>query len=180
VYQQPGYGQQPYGAPQGYGQPGFGQGFGAVPPPKKKSPLPWILGGGGVMIVAVVVAVLVATLGGAGDPRPVAQELVDKMNNKDYASMSGMVCERKKAEQSQLDPRRQLKDMGLTEAQMKQLEESMKIHVALGAVTDHGDETATAKISGTINMTFMGQTMPPAPYNTDLNMIVEGGSWKVC
>lgn len=60
----PGYAPQP---PQPHGNPYLGHqpppfatapGFGAPPPPKRRSPLPWVLGGLGAVLVVAVVLVL--------------------------------------------------------------------------------------------------------------------------
>ncbi|MCI2418464.1 DUF2076 domain-containing protein [Saccharopolyspora sp. K220] len=185
---QQGYGQQPPYPPQGggYGQPGFG-----AEPPKKKSPLPWILGGvGGLVVIGVVIALIVVFTGGPGDPRNTAQDLVDKMNSKDFAGLATLSCEKEKAKlQESLDQLQgkgnleELKEIGLTEADIQKLLEGVKFNVKLGEVKDNGDETATAKISGELTMTgeIMGQQLNESqPLDEEFKMIVENGDWKFC
>ena len=86
---QPGWGQQP-----GYGQP---PGYGAFPPPKKKSPLPWILGGvfGLLVIIGAVIALIVAT-SGPGDPRPTAEQYAQKASAKDFPGVIDMTCQKER------------------------------------------------------------------------------------
>ncbi|MGP4015738.1 hypothetical protein [Saccharopolyspora sp. 5N708] len=191
---QQGYGQQPPYPPQGgdpYGQAGFG-----AEPPKKKSPLPWILGGvGAVVVIGVVIALVVVFTGGPGDPRDVAQEGIDKINAKDFAGLQGMACQKDQEDfQKMLDTFEgkgsefaELKELGISDADIQKMIDSMKFEVKLGDVKDNGDNTATAKISG--QMTFagdveiMGQSlgeMPPMPIDEEIKMIVEGGDWKLC
>jgi hypothetical protein len=181
---QQGFGQQPPQAP--YGQPGFG-----VEPPKKKSPLPWILGGvGGVVVIGVVIALILVFTGGPGDPRDTAQEMVDKINTKDFASIGTMSCEKERAKlQESLDQLQgkgnmdELKELGMTDADIQKLLDGFKFDIKLGEVKDNGDETATAKISGqmTMNGEFMGQTINESqPIDEEMKMIVENDKWVFC
>ncbi|MFC4531271.1 DUF2510 domain-containing protein [Sphaerisporangium dianthi] len=84
------YGQQggPYGQPGPYGAPGAQQQWGVPggtaqlpvpefgpqgPPPRKKSPLPWVLGGGAVVILVVVALVLGLTFANRGSTPSAAE-----------------------------------------------------------------------------------------------------------
>lgn len=190
--QQPVYGQQPPYPPQG-GYQGFG-GYG--PPPKKKSPLPWILGGLGALVVIAVVTTLIiglSTGSSAGDPRPVAERAVSMMNEKDFTGLKSISCEQQSAQTQQaIDLMEgkgagleQLKEMGATEADIKQLMDSVTFDVRLEAVQRNGDERATAAIAGTIGIsgTFQGVDLgstPATPIDQKLNMVVEDGAWKLC
>ncbi|GAA3886673.1 hypothetical protein GCM10022243_59340 [Saccharothrix violaceirubra] len=119
--QQPGYGQQSGGYPppgqQGYGQPGYGPppggpgqpgqpgqfgqqpyghpgGFGGpYGPPRKKSPLPWVLGGVGVLaVVVVLVVVFVFNGGGNSSPKEAADTFVAAFNAKDWDKLKSVTC----------------------------------------------------------------------------------------
>jgi hypothetical protein len=181
------YPQQPYPSP--YGQPGYGG-----QPPKKKSPLPWVLGGvGGLVVIGVIIALVLAFTGGPGDPRPVAQQAVDMMNAKDFAGLQGVSCKKERAGlQEVIDTMEgkggdvaQLKEFGLTDADVKKFIDGMTFQVQLGEVKDNGDNTARAKISGEMRLTgqIMGRDlseMPPTPLDQDFKMVVESGDWKIC
>ncbi|WP_235878319.1 hypothetical protein [Saccharopolyspora karakumensis] len=179
------YPQQPYPSP--YGQPGYGG-----QPPKTKSPLPWILGGVGGLVV-IGVTIVLAFAGGPGDPRPVAQQAVDMMNAKDFAGLQGVSCKKERAGlQEVIDTMEgkggdvaQLKEFGLTDADVKKFIDGMTFQVQLGEVKDNGDNTAKAKISGEMRLTghIMGRDlsqMPPTPLDQDFKMVVESGDWKIC
>ena len=181
---QPGYQQQPYPSP--YGQPGYG------PPPKKKSPLPWVLGGvGGLVVIGVIIALVLAFTGGPGDPRPVAQQAVDMMNAKDFSGVQSLTCDKSsKKLQDMVDMMEgkgsqfeELKGLGVPDAEIQKLIENLEVKFALGAVTDNGDDTATAHFNGTMSLhvEVMGQQMnQDVPINETNQMIVEDGEWKLC
>lgn len=179
-YGQPGeWGQQPYGGPpQGqppYGVPpaGFGQPGGYGIPPKKKSPLPWILGGAALLVVAVVAVFFLTSggggvLGGGGSPRSVAQKYADAINDKKTADTS-MYCEafRKKAEdQADAVP-------GGVPTEIPDLPD-LKLQASVGDVTETGD-TATAAIK--VDADFAGQKVSTTH---ELELKKEGGDWKIC
>ncbi|MFI0464625.1 hypothetical protein ACH347_11140 [Saccharopolyspora sp. 5N102] len=189
---QQGFGQQPPYPPQGggFGQPGFDA-------PKKKSPLPWILGGvGGLLVIGLVITLVIVFTGGPGDPRKVAQQGIDAINQKDFASLQPLSCKKEQEKfQEMLDTFegkssefQDLKEFGLTDADIQKLIDGMKIEMKLGEVKDNGDNTATAKVSGNISITadveIMGQNvadlMPDQQIDEDMKMIVEDGSWKFC
>ncbi|GAA0514447.1 hypothetical protein GCM10011581_36350 [Saccharopolyspora subtropica] len=136
-------------------------GFAEVEPPQpKKSKLPLILG-----LVAAVVVLAGAGVGlffwlnsGPGEARPVAQQVVNKVNAGDFAGVSSLFCQANRAE--------------LNEA-LDQLKE-WKFNVKLGEVTERGD-TATAKLSGTYQAD--GKTHP---VDQTMALTVENGEWKVC
>ncbi|MBQ0926429.1 hypothetical protein [Saccharopolyspora endophytica] len=182
---QAGYPQQPYPSP--YGQPGYGG-----QPPKKKSPLPWILGGvGGLVVIGVIIALVLAFTGGPGDPRPVAQQAVDMMNAKDFAGVQSLTCDKSsrklqdmvdmmEGKGSQFD---QLKKMGASDADIQKMLDSLEMKFTLGQVIDNGDDTATAQFNGTmsLHMEVMGRTVDrDLPINETNDLIVEGGEWKLC
>lgn len=181
------YPQQPYPSP--YGQPGYGG-----QPPKKKSPLPWVLGGvGGLVVIGVIIALVLAFTGGPGDPKPVAQDAVDSINAKDFAALQTVSCKKERAGlQEVIDTMEgkggdvgELKKYGLTDADIQKLIDGMTFQMTLGEVVDNGDDTATAKVTGEMRMTgqIMGQDlskMPPTPLDEDFKMVVESGDWKIC
>ncbi|WP_258348410.1 Rv0361 family membrane protein [Saccharopolyspora gregorii] len=126
-----------------------------------RSPLVWILGGVGVLVVAgaaVGAFFLFGGGGGPGEPRPAAQELVDKVNAGDFASLGPQLCEANRAELDQ---------------QFQQLS-SGRFQVELGQVTAQGDR-ARAKLSG--DYTLGGATMP---VDQTIVLTVEGDAWKIC
>ncbi|RRO18071.1 hypothetical protein EIL87_07365 [Saccharopolyspora rhizosphaerae] len=189
-YPQPGYPQQPQA---GYPQQPFPNPYGGYgPPPKKKSPLPWILGGvGGLVVLGAIIALVVAFTGGPGDPRPVAQQAVDMMNAKDFAGVQSITCDRAstkvqdmvdmmEGKGSQFD---ELESMGVPKAEIQKMVESLEVKFTLGEVTDNGDNTATAHFNGTmsLHMDVMGQRMDQdVPINETNDLIVEDGEWKLC
>jgi hypothetical protein len=166
---------QPYGQQGGYGQPGpYGpQGYGY--PPKKKSPLPWILAGGGVVVVAVVVVLIITLTGGAdtSSPEGVAQAAVDAFNDKDINGIKDVACGatkeaiEKALSSSGLDVSGDSKD-------------SVEATAELGEVKQDGDDKATASIKFTVKSVpddmkeyvKVGQT-EDAP----LNLKKENGDW---
>ncbi|MER7011355.1 hypothetical protein ABT324_07995 [Saccharopolyspora sp. NPDC000359] len=136
-------------------------GFADVEPPQqKKSKLPLILGlvGAFVVLAGAGVGVYFWLNSGPGEAKPVAQQLVDKVNAHDFTSVRGLLCESNKAE--------------LNEA-IDQLE-PWKFNVELGQVTER-DDSATAKLTGTY--VADGKSHP-----VDQTMVleVEDGTWKVC
>ncbi|PKW18911.1 hypothetical protein [Saccharopolyspora spinosa] len=136
-------------------------GFADVEPPRqKKSKLPLILGlvGALVVVAGIGVGVFFWLGSGPGEARPVAQEVVNKVNAGDFAGVSGLFCQSNKA---QLD-----KDMG----QLKQ----WKFNIKLGNVTERGDQ-ATAKLTGTYEADGSS-----TPVDQTMGLIVEDGTWKVC
>ena len=181
-FQQGGYPQQPnqFG---GYGQP-----------PKKKSPLPWILGGlGGLVVIGIIIALVLVFTGGPGDPKVVAQDAVESINAKDFAALQSVSCKKERAGlQEVIDSMEgkggdvaQLKELGLTDADVKKFVDGLSFRATLGPVVDNGDNTATAKVTGEMRATgtVMGRDlsqMPPFPLDEDFKMVVEGGEWKIC
>lgn len=162
---QPGYGQQPYG-PQGqFNQPGYGQpgGFGdPYGPPRKKSPLPWILAGAGVLVIGVV-AVLIFTLGGSnGTPQDAAAGYVGAINGRDFDKLRSLTCAEK---QGSVDDIKKATDPGAFAAELeKELEDlppelreqvekiqeaakDIKVSVALDKVEEKSDTEAEATVS---------------------------------
>ncbi|KAA5832032.1 hypothetical protein ABT337_02730 [Saccharopolyspora hirsuta] len=184
--QQAGFGgQPPYPPTSPYGQPGF-------EPPKKKSPLPWILGGvGGVVVIALIITLVVVFTGGPGDPRSVAQKGIDAINAKDFATLQTMACQKEKEQFQEIIDTMEgkggelgdLKNMGMTDADIKKMLDGLKIEMTLGDVKDNGDNTANAKVTGqmTFNMEYMGQQINQSqPIDEEFKMVVEEGEWKLC
>lgn len=172
--QNPG-GHQPPHPPQGGYPPGFdGQ-------PKKKSPLPWILGGVGAVVVlaGVAIAVLLFT-GGPGEPRDVAQQYTDAMNQKDFATVGQMHCQDDQSQVEQLaNPAKSFEDEGMPAEQAQELADSLQFKLTLDDVREDGGETATAIFSGDMAMSFAGQEQT-FPVNQERSMIVEDGEWRFC
>ncbi|WP_406689696.1 hypothetical protein REH65_27375 [Saccharopolyspora sp. ID03-671] len=136
-------------------------GFGDVEPPaEQKSRLPLILS-----IVAAVVVLVGAGIGvhfwlgsGPGEPRPVAQEVVAKVNAGDFGTVGALFCETNKAQ---------------LETAMSQLSQ-WKFDVRLGEVTTNGDK-ASAKLTGTYEADGASQ-----PVDQTMGLVVENGEWKIC
>ncbi|TDD07217.1 hypothetical protein E1181_10335 [Saccharopolyspora terrae] len=136
-------------------------GFGDVEPPApQKSKLPVVLG-----IVAAVLVLAGAGVGvyfwlgsGPGEPRPVAQEVVAKVNAGDFGTVGELFCESNK---TQLDT---------AIGQLKQ----WKFDVRLGEVTRNGDK-ASADLTGTYEADGASQ-----PVDQTMGLVVENGEWKVC
>ena len=183
---QPGWGQQPGWVQQpGYGQP---PGYGAFPPPKRKSPLPWILGGvfGLLVVIGAVIALIVAT-SGPGDPRPTAQLVADKMKSKDFAALLNVTCakaqEEDKKQLSQEGLTKELEDSGASPEEAKQAADALKFDLQLVNVAETGNDTATASYKGTASIKTTMRGIPinhSEPMAFDLKMVVEGGQWKAC
>ncbi|RRO18070.1 hypothetical protein EIL87_07360 [Saccharopolyspora rhizosphaerae] len=137
------------------------EGFGDVEPPApQKSKLPLVVG-----VVAAVLVLVGAGVGvytwvgsGPGEPRPVAQEVVAKVNAGDFGTVGELFCE---ANRTQLD------------AAMAQLSQ-WKFDVDLGDVTRTGDK-ASAELSGTYEAGGASQ-----PVDQTMGLVVEKGEWKVC
>ncbi|MEV5536130.1 hypothetical protein AB0L13_04675 [Saccharopolyspora shandongensis] len=186
---QQGFGQQPPYPPQGggFGQPGFDA-------PKKKSPLPWILGGvGGLLVIGLVITLVIVFTGGPGDPRKVAQQGIDAINQKDFATLQTLACQKDKEEFQKIIDGMEgkggdfdgLEEAGLSQEDIKKFIDSLKFDARLGEVKDNGDNTATAKVSITMSAsgTIMGRDLSEMPAQTEeqeFKMVVEGGDWKLC
>jgi hypothetical protein len=145
-YPQQGPQQQPYGQPNPYGQPtGYGQPPYGAYPPRKKSPLPWILAGGGVVVVAVVVVLIIALTGGAdtSSPEGVAQAAVDAYNDKSIDGIKEVACS---ATKEAID--KTLDSAGLNPT--GDSSENVQATAELGEVKQDGDNKATAEVKFTV------------------------------
>ncbi|CAM01550.1 hypothetical protein A8924_2640 [Saccharopolyspora erythraea NRRL 2338] len=165
--QVPAFGQQtPPQAPDWGGEFGPGSwiqepgGFADVEPPRRKSKLPWILGGAGAVVVAggVAAGLFYFMGGGPGEARPAAQAVVDKVNAHDFAWLADNLCQ---ANHQQL------------KSALNQLE-PWQFDIRLGQVTEQGDQ-ATAKISGTYVEDGVAH-----PVEQTMGLSVEDGQWKLC
>lgn len=164
---QPGPGQQPYGQPGQFNQPGYGQPGGFGDPygtPPKKSPLPWILGGVGALVVIGVVVVLITTMGGGsnGTAKDAADSYAAAINAKDFDKVRSLTCAE---HHDEIDDMRKLYDPETMSAEIeKQLEKlpaearkeaqksidaakNVTITLAVDNVVEKTDTTAEASVS---------------------------------
>ncbi|MBA8823676.1 hypothetical protein FHX42_001005 [Saccharopolyspora lacisalsi] len=201
--QQPAWGQQPGGQyPQNSPYPGWdgqqqawGQqpgGFGQMQPPKKSRKGLFIgLGaGGGVVVIGLIVTLVLVFTGGPGSPRPVAQQFVDHMKAKNFSALTGVACEKMKNNSEGFNKLTQgnfsdtiAEQSGVPTEIAKKMVEGMKFDLSLDKVTDHGDNTATAKVSGQMkfDVTIMGRSFNESQsLDEKFNMVVEEGQWKIC
>lgn len=136
-------------------------GFADVEPEKPKSGTPLLLGGIG--------AVLVLLIGGGGllwwlsgnDPgaaRPVAQEVVAKVNAGDFNGVRALFCEANRGQLNQA---------------VDQLQR-YAFDLRLGNVTESGDR-ASAHLSGSYEASGAAQ-----PVDQTMGLVAEKGEWKVC
>ncbi|MBK0867006.1 hypothetical protein INP57_09325 [Saccharopolyspora sp. HNM0986] len=128
--------------------------------PRGRRRLPWVLGGAGVLVVAAAVVGGLLLFGGddPGEPRPVAQDMVDKVNAGDFGALGSSLCESNRAELDQ---------------QLGQLSQG-RFELRLGPVTAQGRQ-ARAELTGTYELD--GARIPVAQA---LLLEVEDGRWKVC
>ena len=148
-----------------------------------------------MLVIGVVITLVVVLTGGPGEPKPVAQQAVTMMNEKDFAGLQGISCEKQSQElQEAIDVMQgrggqleQLKDAGLSDSDIKKLVEAMRFDVRLGAVEQTADEKATAQVSGEISFEGTGtiagvdiSSAPSQPIDERFDMVVEQGSWKIC
>lgn len=202
---QPGPGQPPYGQPgqygpygqqPGYGQPGgFGDPYGA--PPRKKSPLPWILAGGGVAVIALVV-VLVLTLGGGGNssPQDAAESFATALSNQDYDKLRSLTCAKDQKEIDDLrksfDPDEISKQLdesleGLPPElrervqKMQEAAKNIKIVASVKNVAEkddtHADVTIAIRLEGVPDEL---KDMMKSENEDDIPFIKEDGGWVAC
>lgn len=128
--------------------------------PKSKGPA-IIIGGLVVLLLAGAGAGAWFFLGGGGgpgDPAPVAQGVVSKVNSGDLDSLSADFCSSRKTE---------------LQSSLSQLK-GAKFTVRLGQVTTSGN-TASAVLTGTYTMNGASQ-----PANTKLGFQAENNQWKLC
>lgn len=164
-------GQQDTGSPQFPPPPDWGGGeFGqstwmqdsdgfAADTPRKKSRLPWIFGGVGVLVVAGGIgAGMYLYSGGPGAAKPVAEEVVGKVNSHDFAGLGPLLCQSHRAE---------------LEGQLDQLSPG-RFDLRLVRVTENGEQ-ARAQLTGTYVMDGANQ-----PVEQTMGLAVEDGAWKVC
>lgn len=155
-------------------------------PPKKRSPLPWILGGGGgLVVIIVIVVVLVVTLGGGSSPQAVAQQAVDILNSGNYQGLADVSCQKDKAEiqkeTQNFDPSQQLSQIPGLPDDMK----NIKPKFSVNSVTKDSDSHATATIG--LAWTNVPADIPPEaqaaftkPQSFPVDVIKESGDWKLC
>lgn len=179
----PGPGPQPYGQQGQFGQPGYGQPGGFGDPygaPRKKSPLPWVLGGVGVVVIAVV-AVLLVTLLGGGSPKDTAQSYVALLNKNsdsdaDAESVRGLLC---KSDVTKFDEFREKAKESEGDTPGSSELANMKAQHTLGEVTENGDKaTAKARVAYSGVPDEYKDFIKDKDYTIDL--VKEDGDWKVC
>jgi hypothetical protein len=176
---QPYPGQQPYGQPGQFNQPGYGQPGGFGDPygaPRKKSPLPWILGGVGAVVIIGVVVVLLLTLGGGG-ARSTAEAYVAELNkgqDSDSQGVKNLLCKADVAKIEELES----KSGDIPTPELEGLENIKATHT-LGEVTESGD-TAQAKADVKFENVpaEMEGFLKDGPYT--IKLVKESGDWKVC
>ncbi|MGP4015739.1 Rv0361 family membrane protein [Saccharopolyspora sp. 5N708] len=136
-------------------------GFADVEPPvKKKSKLPLILGlvGALVVLAGIGVGVYFLLASGPGEARPIAQQVVERVNAHDFNGVRNLFCQANRTE---------------LQSQLQQLE-SGRFNIRLGQVTERGEQ-ATAQLLGTWEMGGASQ-----PVDQTMGLTVENGEWKVC
>ncbi|MGJ7905263.1 hypothetical protein ACOQFL_02140 [Actinopolyspora sp. H202] len=189
--------QQTWGQPQ-QGFPGdpnayppYAQPGGPYPPQQRKSKLPWILGGtgGGILVLGGIIVLLFMVLGGPGDPKDTAQEYVNKINEKDFKSVSSLTCEKiKNSEDGDISQYAEnnfietMKNKGATTELARKIYDGLSFDMSLEGVTEEADRKAVAHVTGTmtINPDIAGSSKEVNEYDQKFNMIVEDGEWKVC
>lgn len=130
----------------------------SVAPDPKKRRWPWFAGGAVVVLAAGAGASSFLLPGAPGDPTPVAQDVVAKVNASDFEGVKERLCAAKRPElSSQLD---QLKP-GTAQVRMT-------------GVATRGD-SATADLAG--SFTLHGARLP---VQQSIQLVVEDGEWKVC
>jgi hypothetical protein len=135
---------------------GFGE---VIAPAPKKSRMPWVLGAVGVLVLAGGAAAgLFFFLGGPGDPTPVAQDLISKVNANDFNAVRSQLCQANRPE---------------LETALNQLEGG-RFDIQVGKVTENGQKAAV-QLTGTYSL---GET--PQPVNQTMGLTVENGQWKLC
>ncbi|GAA2677076.1 MULTISPECIES: hypothetical protein [Actinosynnema] len=200
---QPGYGQQP-GTPgqfTPYGQPGFDPSGGV--PPKKKSALPWVLGGVGVLaVVGVVVGLLVFTgddgndtasggsdehgtsAGGGSEKTAEAQKVVDA-----YVAESNKGKDADKAKAQSMICAADLPTVKAVAEQAEELEASIPAErrEKLNSLKmDYSAENVTVSgTTGSFTMRVKYSNVPegltlPAESTTALELVEESSGWKLC
>jgi len=143
----PQQGQPPQGPPPGqYGPPGGYDPYGE-PGGKKKSPMPWILGGVGALVIIAGVILLIVLLGGgggAGSPDELADQVVAGFNERDADGLTELGCGQDSSDKAQIEEGFEKFDLskqpGVPE-EMKQV----KVRFEKGEVKESGD-TATAQL----------------------------------
>ncbi len=156
-YGQPGqYGQQPqYGQPGYYGQPGV---------PRKKSPLPWILGGGGVVVIAIVVVLILVLSGGSdtSSPQGMSDEIARVVNERDVDGGKKLYCNPDDANK----PSESIGDLNT-------IPKDFKVSAKAGKNEDNGN-TGKAQIIMTVT-----QGDKTANITVDFNLNKKDGNWCV-
>jgi hypothetical protein len=173
-----------YGPPPGPGLPGPQPGWGAGP--RKRSPLPWILGGGGgLVVVLIIVVILFVTLGG-GSPQTTAQKTVDILNSGNPQGLASVACRK---DQPDIQKIRQTLDLSQNPdlpVSIRRSLQNVKAQFKLLSVAKDSSSHASATIS--LAWTNVPSDLPPeieiALHKTQtlppLDVIKENGDWKVC
>ncbi|GAA2677069.1 MULTISPECIES: hypothetical protein [Actinosynnema] len=216
-YGQPGLGQ--FGAP--HGHPGFAQPPGLAPPagfaqypgfaqhggvpPRKKSPLPWVLAGVGALVVAGVVAGVALFTGDDGSDTATGGSSTDSSGGSDagaearafveaFAAEAGsapvasentdliaMYCAEDRKVLQQLSAQTKLMRQSMTAEQRERYAELEKMTVSytIKSVTASGDTgSAELRLKYDNVPTTMKSNYPEQDGAVEL--VKEGGEWKVC
>jgi hypothetical protein len=168
-----GYGQQgPYGPPPSYGQPPGPHDGG-----KRKSSLPWLLGGAGVLVIGGVVALILVLTSGAdtSSPQGVAEAAVKAANAKDVDAIVDLSCQELKDKKDKIrediDP--------AADPNTPDEFKNVTFTFTLDKVEQQGDDKATA------NVKVAFQNLPAEmkdlmPTTVKLNLTKESDQWRYC
>ncbi|MCA1845883.1 MAG: hypothetical protein LC792_22380 [Actinobacteria bacterium] len=189
-YQQPGgypqTGPQPQAQPGGYGPPGqYGQppqyGYpGAYGPQgggRRKSPLPWILGGGGLLVIGAVVVLILVLTGGpdTSTAQGVAKAVVSAANDKDANKIAELSCNEYKNDvkkiKERIDP--------ASDPDTPQEYKNITVTYELGDVKETGNNaTADVKIRFNNVPTELKDRLGES--NGRMTLVKESGKWTFC
>lgn len=136
---------------------------GGEPRPRRRGGLRWAFAGAGALVVAgAAVGGYLVYRGDSALPRPgarpVAQQVVDKVNAGDFGGLRGTLCRENRAD---------------LDRQLAQLSTG-RFALRLGPVTEQGDE-ARAEVTGVYELAGSN-----GPVRQTVVLRAEAGQWKVC